>query len=80
LLGASGETSAHPVGTTALGVAKSCLWRISKNALLKWLDNGGNGNGNGHQDQDIDRVLESGDKQAISKMLKTSKVKAGKGD
>lgn len=53
-------------------------WLCTRTSVLKFLN--GNGNGNGHHDQDIDRVLLSGDRSAITKMLKTQKVNADKGD
>jgi excisionase family DNA binding protein len=58
-------------------------WLCTRSSVLKFLNHGnGNGNGNGSNNggEDIDRVIESRDKAQIAKMLKTQKVKAGKGD
>jgi hypothetical protein len=44
-------------------------WRISKNALLRWLDNGGNGNGNGDHASDADQLedaVKRGDRRKTS--------------
>jgi hypothetical protein len=59
-------------------------WRISKNALLRWLDNGGNGN-NGHTHSDEDllvNAIEKGDKKAQTALFKTAnlRIRSGKGD